>query len=59
MNNSSHIINIAKGLYSEEDLKEPLNEIEKIELEKLKEYFKELREVGLEALVDAYSPGNE
>lgn len=59
MSNSSHIINIAKGLYSEEDLKEPLNEIEKIELEKLKEYFKELREVGLEALVDAYSPGNE
>ena len=59
MNNSSHIINIAKGLYDEEDLKEPLNEIEKIELEKLKEYFKELREVGLEALIDAYSPGNE
>ena len=59
MSNSSHIINIAKGLYSEEDLKEPLNEIEKIELEKLKEYFKELREVGLEALIDAYSPGNE
>ena len=33
MSNSAHIINLAKGLYSEEDLKEPLTEEEKKELE--------------------------
>lgn len=59
MTNSAHIINIAKGIYGEEDLKEPLNEEEKKELEELKEYFKQLKEVGLEDLIDAYSPGNE
>lgn len=59
MTNSAHIINIAKGLYDEEDLKEPLTEEEKKQLEELKEYFKQLKEVGLEALVDAYSPGND
>lgn len=59
MTNSAHIINIAKGIYSEEDLKEPLNEKEKKELESLKEYFEELKKAGLEKLIDAYSPGNE
>lgn len=58
MSNSAHIINIAKGLYSEEDLNEPLTEEEKKELEELKKYFEELKESGLEELIDAYSPGD-
>jgi len=59
MTNSAHIINIAKGLYEEKDLKEPLSKEEKKELEELKEYFKQLKEAGLQDLIDAYSPGNE
>ena len=58
MSNSAHIINIAKGLYSEEDLNEPLTEEEKKELEELKKYFEELKAAGLEELIDAYSPGD-
>ena len=58
MSNSAHIINLAKGLYSEEDLKEPLTEEEKKELEEWKKYFEELKEAGLEELIDAYSPGD-
>lgn len=59
MTNSAHIINIAKGIYDEDDLKEPLTDEERKEVEELKEYFKQLKEVGLEELIDAYSPGNE
>ena len=56
MNNMAHIINIAKGLYDEKDLKKPLSKEEKKILEDMKKDFKEMEKVGLEKLVRSYSP---
>ena len=54
MRSENELINIAKGIYDEDKLLIPLNDEEKKYVYELKEYFEELRNVGLEDLIRAY-----